>query len=179
MKEKHETTATAITGLEFDQTATRHVLEDVERKVEDNRKATEDLTSELDVRFNVAVSDVENMIAEPEDRVVEKLAAKLAERDQQQLFAVKVRQAAAELNDSGMASTPTKSFAASTPTKSFAASTFQYPVSSKHGEDSKDLLKELNVQLKQEVEAQEAKIRWLEEMLDGARDIRRREDIVE
>ena len=166
----------AITGLEFDQTATRHVLEDVERKVEDNRKATEDLSSELDVRFNVAVSDVENMIAESEDRVVEKLAAKLAERDQQQLFAAKVRQAAAELNDSGMASTPTKSFAASTPV---STSTFQYPVSSKHGEDSNDLLKELNVQLKQEVEAQEAKIRWLEEMLDGARDIRRREDIVE
>ena len=75
MKTKQEEMRMAITHLEYDQTSTRHVLEDVERKIEDCKESVDELKSELDVRFNVTVSDVENMIAESEDRIVEKVVA--------------------------------------------------------------------------------------------------------
>ena len=161
--------ATAITGLEFDQTATRHVLEDVERKVEDNRKATEDLTSELDLRFNVAVSDVEAMLIESEDRIVDKIVAKLVEREQRSLFSAKVRKATAELDDSGMATSPFKEsvVGASTPKE---ARSFEFPVKG---------LDKVNRELRKEVEEQQNRIRWLETIVDEAKDIRRRNDIVE
>ena len=182
----------AVTHVEFEGTATRHVIEDTERKVEAVAENLEGVEGRLDAKVDIAVGEIQQMVDDKGDEIVERVLKKLEEKDRDSFFSAEVRRAAKTLDDSGLGvPTVRATLATSTPkVASATAARFTFPVdtgvkNTVVGSASPVMLDEASVnerisaiheEYRREIRRHEVRQQWLESVIDSAKDIRRKED---
>ena len=175
-----------LTDLTWTQEDIQTGLTGLRGEIAEMNKSLLALENRVELKIEILLGDVEQVVQDSEDRTVDKILDGLAARDIRQLFAANVRQSVASI-DTGLASsvsTPgTSTPATSTPATSTpvptAKAVFRFPSNSKKvdgkkaGNDAKEekdgslaeSLAELNNDLKKEVEEQKRKIKWLQDVV--------------
>ena len=67
----------AITHVEFEGTATRHVIEDTERKVEQVAANLDGVEGRLDAKVDIMVGEIQQMLDDKADDIVERILKRL------------------------------------------------------------------------------------------------------
>ena len=159
----------------------------------DAREAIRELNTRMELQAEIAVSDVEVMLKETEDRIVSRVVKELEERENKKLFSDEVKRATKAMNDSGYGVVqvdvgPGGMIATSTPN---GATHFSYPGNlaareldfgekmKKRDAECEERIRKIRAEHAKEVAEYEARVEWLEEVIDQARDIRRRCDLGE